>query len=65
MRAQTRGWRFVLCNSLLSATIQCSGPFGEARVTAGSQGPELRSRNGEGAPSRVRAVWCAILTPDF
>jgi len=31
MRAQTRGWRFVLCNSLLSATIQCSGPIGEAK----------------------------------
>ena len=65
MRTQTRGWRFVLCNSLLSATIQCSSPSCEARVIAGSQGPELRSRNGEGAPSRVRAVWCAILTPDF
>jgi hypothetical protein len=65
MMTQTPDCRFVLCNSLLSATIQWSSPICEARVTAGSQGPELRSRNGEGAPSSVRAARCAILTPDF
>jgi hypothetical protein len=65
MRAQTPGRHFVLCNLLLSATIQCSSPTCEARVTARSQEPELSSQNGEGAPSGVRAVRCTILTPDF
>jgi hypothetical protein len=64
MRTQTPGWRFMLCNLFLPATIQCSSPTCEARVTTRSQGSEVRNRNGEGAPSPVRMAERAILTPD-
>ena len=47
MRTETPGSCFVPCNLLVSATIQWSSPICEARVTAGSQGPELRSRDRE------------------
>jgi hypothetical protein len=65
MRTHAPTWHSMLCNSLLSATIQCSSPTCEAGVTARSQEPELSSRNGEGVPSHLRAVRCTILTPDF
>ena len=65
MRTDAPTWHSTVCNSLLSATIQCSSPTSEARVTARGQEPEFSSRNGEGAPSCVRAVQCPILTPDF
>jgi len=65
MRTKSPGWRFVICNSLHSMTVQYSSPARRARVTARSQGSEPRSRNGEGAASQVRMVRCAILTPGF